>query len=305
MKDYPQVLQIVVMMDCKDISKAALLQEEGVQIHAATGYQEYAAFNKGMQLIKSDLAFLLRDDDMPSDNTLWVSHFARIMANNNRLGMATCIGTILEQFQPFERDAWVGWRNRVYTDIASGDACCGEIHCGQAPTKLFMNHNKNITEFNEQLELGWKKTRFVYLPPRHASGWVVRKGAWAEIKGGFKPYHEPDLRPDWEIEFQHKLWAAGYAVGATDCNPFVPRTRHILDSKCIFQQTAEETVIHENTPTNAERCTEKNWPKHVWMPSKRYLESRGPFQPPSASNRNDAVPMSPLALWKVGPHVCG
>jgi hypothetical protein len=280
------------MVDCTDSKRVESLQSEfkgsTVQIHSAAGKQEYAAFTQGMELVDTELACLLRDDDMPGEDPLWVSHFLRLFANNPRLGMGTCAGTVLERFRPFERSPWIGWgEGRDYMDVATGDGCCAYSHCGNASTKLFLKNNAPA----EEVQQNWNTTHFTYISPRHSSVMVVNKKAWAEINGGFKPYHEPELRPDWEVEFQHKLWAAGYAVGATDCNPYPGRLY------CRVVQSSEHR--HSTACTNEER------PKTAWFPSQRYFDSRAPFQPPTPSNANNPVPLASVVLWKKGPYICG
>ena len=95
---FPSVVQnIIVIEDCADKALVSKLQTDfrrspAVQFHTLkSAMPEYAAFNRGMELTTSEVAFFVRDDDMPGADVLWVAHFARLFANNPRLGMLTCL----------------------------------------------------------------------------------------------------------------------------------------------------------------------------------------------------------------------
>jgi hypothetical protein len=311
------VQNIIAIEDCADKALVSKLQTDfrrspAVQFHTLkSAMPEYAAFNRGMELTTSEVAFFVRDDDMPGADVLWVAHFARLFANNPRLGMPTCLTTVMGKMQSMSHLGF-GESSR-YIDLQSGDDCCHEIHCGHSPGGFF-NKNKKIPA--AAIQTNWQKTHFQYMPPRHCSAFSISKKAWASVRGGFKPYHEPDLRPDWEIEFQYKLWNASYAVGVTDCNPFTALGRFCyLPPQALYgyeQRNYDRRsgiYLWEDGDTksaNNKGGTCKNENPNLWLASKRYIESRGPFGPSTRTNLAAVVPLAGKAeFWAKGPYHCG
>jgi hypothetical protein len=315
------VQKILVMEECTDKALVSKLQADvpEVEFHTLKGVPEYAAYNKGMKLVTSEVAFLLRDDDTPGTDHLWVTHFARLFANNPRLGMATCLSTAMGKIQSANHLGFGESPN--YIDLQSGDDCCHEIHCGHSPGGFFAHPNKAWPA--AAIQTNWEKTHFAYMVPRHCSTMGISKKAWESVRGGFTPYHEPDLRPDWEIEWQFKLWNASYAVGMTDCNPYAKLKpfcylppQEFYDFEYSHQDRRGGMYDWEDCQRNGDNppgCHElhkggtcqKEDPR-LWLASRRYLESRIPFEPSTNTNYATVIPLAgKVEFWAKGPYLCG
>jgi hypothetical protein len=240
------IKQIIILNGCE--SEIGKLEGGGVEISDTFGLSEVAAFTKGVEKVTSDIACLMRDDEVPVADPLWVSHFMNLFAHNKQLGMTTCAsGVNLERVRSFKYGQNIGaqWQSE-YQDVRHGDDCCSSYHCGaSADTGRGSDWS---TVLPADVEQNWNATHFAYMPPVHCSPMVIRKQAWLAV-GTMQPADQID----WEIDLQYRLYGNGYAVGVTDCNSFT---------------------------TDCAGCVKVNSEHNysdLWKSSGRYAASRAPF----------------------------
>jgi hypothetical protein len=128
----PAIKQIIVLSSNGCETALERFAAETVDITHISGRSEIEAFAQGMTIVSTDIACLIRDDESPVVDPLWVSHMIRIFSHNKALGMATCAsGTNMEKVHSFPMSHAVGaqWCNE-YQDVRHGDDCCASYNCG-------------------------------------------------------------------------------------------------------------------------------------------------------------------------------